>query len=77
MGLNIYAKNLIQQIDCLEGLVDENLPASTLYDLPVLGLDQLPSAALVLVVSGGRPLTASRKLQSLGIRYLDYFSFYS
>tara|TARA_B100000674_G_scaffold498661_1_gene538436 strand:- start:672 stop:1814 length:1143 start_codon:yes stop_codon:yes gene_type:complete len=76
MGLNVYAQNLLHKIDCIDGLVDENLSASTLYDLPVLGLDQLPSDALVLVVSGGRPLTAARKLQSLGIRYLDYFSFY-
>ena len=76
MGLNVYAQNLIHKIDCIDGLVDENLSASTLYDLPVLGLDQLPSDALVLVVSGGRPLAAARKLQSLGIRYLDYFSFY-
>ena len=74
MGLKCM-QNLIHQIDCL-GLIDEDCPSSTLYDLPVLGLDQLPSAALVLVVSGGRPLTASRKLQSLGIRYLDYFAFY-
>ena len=76
MGLNVYTHKLIQQIDCIDGLVDENLSASTLYDLPVLGLNQLPSAALVLVVSGGRPLTATRKLRSLGIRHLDYFSFY-
>ena len=77
MGINVYVEKLVRQIDGINGLVDEALPPSIAFDSPVVGLDSISSSALVLVVSSGRPPTASRKLESKNIRYLDYFSFLS
>ncbi|MEO5345698.1 MAG: FkbM family methyltransferase [Magnetococcus sp. YQC-9] len=74
MGRNIYAEGVVRLVR-VDGIVDDFTDAVTYCGLPLIRSEALPADALVLVVSGGRPLSAGRRLDALGIAHLDYFSF--
>lgn len=75
-GRNEFAESISRYIE-IDGYVDEYTNEEIYLGKPVLKLDQVPENALVVsVVVIGRPLTAEKKIKQLGLRYLDYFSFY-
>jgi hypothetical protein len=74
-GCNVYSQSILQ-ICSLDGFVDDFSKEPTFCGLPIIKTSEIPRNALVLVASGGRPLTARRKLNCLGIEQLDYFSLY-
>jgi FkbM family methyltransferase len=73
MGINVYAQALISSYD-ISGFIDEESSKKSHLSLPILRIDDLPHNALVLIASGGRPLTAKRRLDEKNISSIDYFS---
>lgn len=74
-GRNKYAVSIAGQVD-IDGFVDDFTDESTFRDKPIAKLESLPRDALVLnCVAVGRPLTAQRRIDSLGYDQLDYYAF--
>jgi len=73
-GFNRYAGPVLDSMP-VDGIVDDFTTNSHINGLPVLRRAEIPDDALVLILAGGRPLTASNALESQGIEYLDYFAF--
>lgn len=74
-GRNIYAASVAKQVSVV-GFIDEYADVSTHLGRPIVALSDVPKDALVLSVSGGRPFSAKRRLDGVGLRNLDYFAFY-
>lgn len=74
LGRNVYAESVAGKLQ-LDGFVDDFTEESTYLGLPIIKTADLPAGSMVLVASGGQPLTAMRKLSEFGIKNLDYFSF--
>jgi FkbM family methyltransferase len=74
MGRNVYAESIAQHIP-LDGFIDDFTSESSYLGRPVLKAADVPTGSMVLIASGGQPLTAMKKLSGLGIENLDYFSF--
>jgi FkbM family methyltransferase len=74
-GRNVYGAAIAARVD-LAGFVDDFTTDAWFHDRPVVKSTDLPKDALVLVASGGRPLTVRRQLRALGLRNLDYFAFH-
>ena len=72
-GCNVYARSILQACS-VDGVVDDFSPEASFCGRQIIKTADIPKDALVLVASGGRPLTVRRKLQELGIEQLDYFS---
>lgn len=75
LGRNIYTEALCNLLK-VDGIIDDFTSESTYKDLPIVRLNNIPDNALVLNVSGGRPLSANKRLDDAGISNLDYFAFY-
>lgn len=75
-GRNVYAKDLIQLFP-IQAVVDDFSDATTFEGVPVIRSAQIPKHALVVALSGGRPLTVKDQLQAQGVEQLDYFAFLS
>ena len=73
-GRNVYARELIQRY-AIQGVVDDFCSDSHFEGVPVIRSTQIPCDALVLVLSGGRPLTVKDQLAKLNVSQLDYFAF--
>lgn len=73
-GRNVYAKDLIKQF-AIHGVVDDFADAAHFEGVPIIRSSNIPQDALVLVLSGGRPLTVKDQLAALGVEQLDYFAF--
>ncbi len=73
-GYNRYADEILRNFR-ISGVVDDYTAAQEIRSVPVLRSSDLPKDALVLSLSGGRPLTARNLLNSQGVENLDYFSF--
>jgi FkbM family methyltransferase len=73
-GRNVYAAGLIDQIP-IDGVVDDFCQDKAYHGLPIIRSADLPEGAMVLVLSGGRPLTVQDKLAALPVQALDYFAF--
>lgn len=75
MGRNIYAEPILQQMS-IDGFIDDFAAASTYLGKPIVKTDHVPKNARVLIASGGKPMTAKRRLDKAGLESVDYFSFY-
>lgn len=73
-GYNRYANEIIENFNVV-GIVDDYTDVKEIKSIPVLRSVNLPNNALVLSLSGGRPLTVRKLLNNLGVDHLDYFSF--
>lgn len=74
LGRNIYAESVIQFVR-VTGFIDDYTKESFYLGLPVVKSTDVLKHALVLNVSGGRPLSARTRLNREGLRNLDYFAF--
>lgn len=74
-GRNMYAGKIIQHVD-IDGFIDDFTDDTNYLGKPIVKVDKIPSNALVLVLSGGRPLSAEKRIQNIGLECLDYFAFY-
>lgn len=75
-GRNVYAKDLIKQFP-IQAVVDDFTNESDFEGVPVIRSTEIPKDALVVALSGGRPLTVKDLLLSHGVEQLDYFAFLS
>src|SRR5690606_5671339 len=73
MGRNVYAAAVAARLE-VAGFVDDFTSDRAYHGRPILRLEDLPSDAMVLAVSGGRPLTVRKLLDDRGIRNVDYFA---
>jgi FkbM family methyltransferase len=73
-GRNVYAKRVIAQLP-IDGVVDDFCQDADYLGVPVLRTADIPEQAMVLVLSGGRPLSVLDRLKSLPVQALDYFAF--
>jgi FkbM family methyltransferase len=74
LGRNVYAESVARQVD-LAGFVDDFTGEASWLGRPVVRSAAVPADALVLNAAGGRPLSAKRRLDELGLANLDYFAF--
>lgn len=75
MGRNIYTEALCNLIK-VDGIVDDFTTETNYKGLPIIKVQDIPPKSMVLNASGGRPLSAKYKLDSVGLSNLDYFAFY-
>lgn len=75
MGRNIYVEPILQQMS-IDGFIDDFAVAPTHLGKPIVKTDQVPKNARVLIASGGKPMTAKKRLDKAGLEAVDYFSFY-
>lgn len=73
-GRNIYSHSIVNNIE-ISAFVDDFYNESFYNGIKVIKTDEIPKDALVVVASGGRTKTISRKLENLGVSFIDYFSF--
>lgn len=71
-GRNVYADALSEKVN-IDGFVDDFTDETTYNDKPIVASSNLPQNALVVIASGGRPLTVRKRLRELGLAYSDYF----
>ncbi|MBP6421257.1 MAG: FkbM family methyltransferase [Propionivibrio sp.] len=74
LGRNVYAESVARHVD-LAGFVDDFTSEASYLGQPVIRSQDIPADALVLNAAGGRPLSAKRRLDELGLENLDYFAF--
>lgn len=74
LGRNIYAESIAQHVK-LTGFIDDYSSDATYLGLPLVKTVNVPKNALVLNVSGGRPLSAKARLENEELINLDYFAF--
>ena len=74
-GRNVYADSIAKSIS-ISGFIDDYASDNSYLGLPIFRAEDIPRNALVLIASGGKPLSAKRRLDDLGIECLDYFAFY-
>ena len=75
LGRNVYAESVARFVD-IAGFIDDYTGNSSYLGRPILRAEDVPRDALVLTASGGRPLSAKRRIDELGIQCLDYFAFH-
>lgn len=73
-GRNVYAQDLIRKF-AIHAVVDDFCSESHFDGVPIIRSDRIPADAMVLALSGGRPLTVKDRLDQLGLDHLDYFAF--
>lgn len=74
-GRNIYAEKILESVK-IDGFIDDFTQDKFYLEKSIFRTEEIPADALVLIASGGMPLSAKKKLDELGIENLDYFSFY-
>lgn len=73
MGRNVYAAAVAAKLE-VAGFVDDFASESFYQGKPILRIHDLPEDAVVLAVSGGRPLTVRNLLNDRGVSNIDYFA---
>lgn len=73
-GYNRYTRAVLRHCT-VDAVVDDFAPSDTVDGVPVIPSSAIPQESLVLVASGGRPLSARERLRQLNITQLDYFQF--
>lgn len=73
-GRNIYAQGVVGQV-ALDGCIDDFTSETSYLGLPIIRLENVPKDALVLILSGGKPLSAIERVESFGLECVDYFAF--
>ena len=74
LGRNVYTLSVIEHIK-VDGVIDDFTREITFHGSPILKTTDIEKNALILIAAGGRPLSAKRRLDELGLQNLDYFSF--
>lgn len=74
-GCNVYAHDIVKHVS-ISGFIDEFSDRTAFLDKPIVRLDDVPRDAMVLVASGGRPLSAMARVNESGLDHLDYFAFF-
>ncbi len=73
-GRNIYSHSIVNNIE-INAFVDDFYNDCFYNGIKVIKTDEIPKDALVIVASGGRTKTICKKLENVGVSYIDYFSF--
>ncbi len=74
LGRNVYARSVLEHIK-FDGVIDDFTSEIVFHGAPVLKSKDIERNALILNAAGGRPLSAKKHLDELGLQNLDYFSF--
>lgn len=74
-GANEYAVAISKLVD-VAGFVDDFRVQRTFEGRPVIRAEEIPSDALVVAALLGRPFAAKNRLDEIGVRHVDFFSFY-
>jgi FkbM family methyltransferase len=73
-GRNVYTQSILEHIK-VDGIIDDFTAETQFEDTPILKTKDIEQNALVLIASGGRPISAKKHLDDIGLQNLDYFSF--
>ena len=73
-GRNVYTRSVLDHIK-VDGVIDDFTSEIVFQGVPILKTKDIEPNALVLIAAGGRPLSAKKQLDELGLQNLDYFSF--
>jgi FkbM family methyltransferase len=73
-GRNVYTRSLLEHIK-VDGVIDDFTGEIEFQGVPIRRMRDIEPNALVLIAAGGRPLSAKKQLDELGLQNLDYFSF--
>lgn len=73
LGRNPYAESLAEKMD-IDGFIDDFTDEKSYLGKPVIKLADVPQDAIVVNASTLKTLTAKNKLDSLGIKNIDYFA---
>jgi FkbM family methyltransferase len=73
-GRNVYTRSVLEHIE-VDGVIDDFTNEIMFEGVPILKIKDIERSALVLSAAGGRPLSAKKQLDELGLQNLDYFSF--
>ena len=74
-GKNAYAEKVLEQVT-VEGIIDDFTTESEYMGRPIVRLEHVPHDAFVLILCGGRPLSAEKRLKEAELEYIDYFAFF-
>lgn len=74
LGRNIYTDSIMEYIP-IDGIIDDFTSEKYYQNVPIIKTDQVSNDALVINASGGRPLSAKKRLDAKGLKNLDYFAF--
>lgn len=74
-GRNIYSKSIREQVT-IDGFIDDFYKEDFYEGIPVIKSVEVPKNSLILVVSGGKPLTVMQQLKAFDLEALDYFAFF-
>lgn len=75
LGRNIYGKGIADFIE-VGSFIDDFTDETEFHGKPVIKSKDIPDDALVVSTLLGRPSAGEKKLQEVGVKHLDYFSFY-
>jgi len=75
LGRNIYAEGIAGLVE-VGSFIDDYTDDTEFLGRPVIKSKDISGDVLVVSTLLGRPLSGEKKLEELGVRHLDYFSFY-
>ena len=75
LGRNVYSQAVAGRFP-IDGVIDDFSDVAEFHGVPVVRSKAVPRDALVLNAAGGRPLSAKKQLDSLGLESFDYFALY-
>ena len=75
LGRNIYAKAIADLIE-VGAFIDDYTDDAEYLGKPIIKSNDIPEGTLVVSTLLGRPLAGEKRLQEVGVKHLDYFSFY-
>jgi FkbM family methyltransferase len=74
-GRNVYSCSVLNHVK-VDGIIDDYTSEVSFHGYPILRSSDIKKDALVLIASGGKPVSVKRQLDKLGLQNLDYFSFF-
>ncbi len=73
-GRNVYTRSVLEHIK-VDGVIDDFTSETIFHGVPIRKTSYVENNALILIAAGGRPLSAKKQLDELGLHNIDYFSF--
>jgi FkbM family methyltransferase len=74
LGRNVYVYNILSKIK-VDGVIDDFTNETLFHGVPIRKMEDVEKNALILNAAGGRPFSAKKQLDKIGLQNLDYFSF--
>jgi FkbM family methyltransferase len=71
-GRNVYGPSLLEHSQ-IDAFIDDFTTQDSFCDRPVIRSSDIPKSAMVIIASGGRPLTVRKQLRDIGVQHADYF----